>query len=40
MCVVSHGYDVLGVVRDGGGGWYVCRTKPGWEVPEHFPSVR
>ena len=31
MCVVGHGYGGLGGVRDAGGGWYACRTKPrGW----------
>ena len=29
MCVVDHGYGGLGGDRDGGGGWYSCRTKPG-----------
>ena len=28
MCVVSHGYGGLGRVRDGGGGWQACETKP------------
>ena len=28
MCVVSHGYGGLGGVRDEGGEWYACRTKP------------
>ena len=42
MCVVSHGYGCLGDVRDGGGGWYACGTKPRRmvacrEMPEHFP---
>ena len=27
--VVSHGYGGLGGGRDGGGGWYACRTKLG-----------
>ena len=28
MCVVSHGDGGFGGVRDGGGGWYACGTKP------------
>ena len=28
MCAVSHGCGGLGVGRDGGGGWYACRSKP------------
>ena len=43
MSVVSHGYGVLGGVRDGGGEWYACRTKPRVtcrEMPEHFQSAR
>ena len=28
MCVVGHGYDGLDVGRDGGGGWYACKTNP------------
>ena len=44
-CVVSHGNGGLGEGRDGGGGWYLCRTKPRGvaafrEMPEHFPSAR
>ena len=31
-CVVSHGYGGLGGGRDGGGGWYVCDTKPRFAV--------
>ena len=45
MCVVSHGYGSFGGGRDGGGGWYACRTKPSAlvacrEMPEHFSSAR
>ena len=45
MCVIGHGYGGLGGGRDGGGGWYACKTKPGGLVAcrkmlEHFPSVR
>ena len=45
MCVVSHGYVGLGGGMDGGGGWYVCGTKPGMlvacrEMRGHFPSAR
>ena len=29
MVAISHSYGWLGGGRDGGGGWYVCRTKPG-----------
>ena len=28
MCVVSHGYDGLGLVKDGGDGWHACGAKP------------
>ena len=45
LCVVSHGYGGLGGGRDGGGGWYACRTKPRGlvacqEMPGHFLSAR
>ena len=47
MCVDGHGNCGLGGCRDGGGGWYACRTKPKpkglvacREMPEHFPSAR
>ena len=41
LCVVSHGYGGFGEGRDGGGGWYACRSKPRglvacWEMPVHF----
>ena len=29
MCVVGHGYGGLVGCRDGGGGLYECKTKPG-----------
>ena len=29
VCVVGHVYAGLGMCRDGGGGSYACRTKPG-----------
>ena len=44
MGVVSHGYGGLGVGKNGGGGWYVCETKPTGlgacqEMPEHFQNA-
>ena len=45
MCVVSHGYGGLSGDKDGGGGWYVCGTKPMvllacGVMSEHFPCAR
>ena len=44
MCVFIHSYDGLCGGRDGGGGLYVCGTKPSGlvscrEMPEHFKSA-
>ena len=45
MCVVSHGYCVLGGGRDGGVGLYVCRARQRGlvacqEMPEHIPNAK
>ena len=44
MCVVSHGCDGLDGGRDGGGGWYACRTNARGlgafrEILKHFLSA-
>ena len=41
MCVIGHGYGEFGGGRDGGGGWYAFRAKPGGcELSEHLQSAR